>query len=261
MIRQRPRDEPLASSQAAGADADGASEWPLVHSLQPQAEAVVALAWDPLQQFLALASAEGVVRVLDAGRAFAVAATLQGAKSAAAAESAGVSSLAVEFPLCWHPTGATLAYAVDAGVAVARRASWDRLYVLAPPGVAAAAGGGGGGGGAGGPNAACWSPNGRYLASADARRILSVWDVTAAEPTSAMRGYVSEHMDEGNIGGLAPQSATPAAISSLGWAGDGLAIVFVDTDGTVGAVKTAYLFRRDVHAFSATEPVEENLGP
>lgn len=85
-------------------------------------------------------------------------------------------STPTHFPLAWHPSGEALAVGTQKGVMVlSRSAGWDAVYTMTHPsvrpdthGVSAWTG----------SNALVWSPNGRYLAVVDGRRLLTIWDCT-----------------------------------------------------------------------------------
>jgi hypothetical protein len=235
---------------------------------------VKAVAYDPLESYIAAATTGGRVAVLGAKDGSAVCAALPGSKAGVRAGASLPETLAAEFPLAWHPRGDVLAYASSAsgGVAVVPRTAWTSpVYQLAPT-TAAAAGGGAASGSSSASaspacNAICWSPNGRYLASIDSARALTVWDVTEAAqaddngaatqtltPAVAMRGHVREILDDGgdDAGIEASQDAVPGAvrarmpgasstICSVGWTSDGRTIVCADTGGELVGVKAAHL--------------------
>ena len=148
---------------------------------------VKSMSWDPLDAFLAATCKNGSVVIYDisnAGDALASSGggTLRPIKTLEAVKFPDDASQAyfstVEFPVAWHPTGGVLAFGTDAGATVLRRGgSWDTVYALTTPTavrpqstVDAWSG----------SEALVWSPNGRFLAAVDSRRLLTVWDVTAA---------------------------------------------------------------------------------
>lgn len=248
----------------------------------PTGRAVKCLAWDPAGRFLAATTIDGCAHVFDLESSDRrLEARMEGCKLADVVQP-GESD--IEFPAAWHPSGAVLAVASTVGVLVyARNRLGAALYALhspsAPPTHVHDA--------YTGTTGLAWSPNGRYLAAADSRRVLTVWDVTeaatdpytheylvsskaagAGEPAVAMHGvvrYSSASSDEGEGGGGAggtgaaggsvtvERNATIAKprVTQLAWLPGGEELGVIDTDGSVVVVRLASLTRKG----SAAEPL------
>jgi trimeric autotransporter adhesin len=308
-ILQRPTPAETAAVQATidAANAAGTElpenpdHWHVVRVLQlatGPGSAIVALAWDPLERFLAVSTAAGTVLVVAATGEEAYAAPV--ATLPAPKKSAPMSVLdlpGTEHPLAWHPRGEALAYASETGVAVVVTGAWTAppVYDLsllhratATPAAAAASPV------ASACNALVWSPNGRYLAAADCSRHLAIFDVTTADPAvegpagspsrpcRALFGVLPEQLDED--GAEASAAAMPfsssqaddgtgdvafsrvrgsvsgAPVTSMVWPEDGRSVVFVDSNGSIGAARVHAILTRNGGG-SPKEPVASFVWP
>lgn len=229
---------------------------------------IKALQFDPRGEFLLATQQDGSVSILSVGGPdappVAVITRLEGFKLPLT--SGGDSYHDAEFPCSWHPTGDVVAIATDAGATVLARGSWSVVYKLRCPGAL-----GSGGNGYSGTCGLAWSPNGRYLAAMDGRRLLTVWDccVGAVDPltdaplirddtgacdaATALYGYAVRVVVDGGAAldnaqlALEAPFVTPgngdARPTGLAWSSSGEHIFYVDVDGHLGVSRVSSLSR------------------
>lgn len=227
---------------------------------------VKSLAWDPRGRYLAAFTVDGTVHLWDLEDPDrALVRSIEGLR---VKEGEDPSNSSVEYPLAWHPTGEVLAAGSDAGAQVLARDSWRSVYTLRSPAALA-------------PKAVdkysgstglAWSPNGRFLAAIDSRRILTAWDVSvpavdpvtfapvvtsvkdsAGEPAVALHGYARRPSEEGGGSGGAPEPSGGATAdiptremtlaqprpTGLAWTADGLSLPMIDSDGDLRVIRIA----------------------
>jgi hypothetical protein len=230
----------------------------------PLSRSPKALQFDPLEgRFLAASSIDGNLALVDVA-ARAPAFRIDSVKLP---DNDDPDSSSVEFPLAWHPSGAVLAFGSSSGVHVIARESWATVYTLRSPSAAPERQNDK----YGGTVALAWSPNGRFLAAIDSRRVITVWDAATAAldpvtraPLVSAHAVVSQSPGQGDAGLSAgepsvalhafmgsfspdaedpsPESLSKAAVLSasprptaMHWHsnGTGLALVVADSNGCV----------------------------
>jgi len=152
----------------------------------PVRSSVQTLAFDPMGRFVAAGGYDGSVTLLEAAAlpALTLVKRLDGVRLAEG--QATTLNHVMTMALAWHPTGAVLAIASDTGVTVVRRDEWDTVYSLRAPTCGRAV-----------DNVyattcgVTWSPNGKYLAAVDGRRVVTVWNMTARAIDPATRKPVT----------------------------------------------------------------------
>ena len=206
------------------------------------------LSWDPLGEYLAVGDQDGSVCVFAfEGATCKIVRFIEKSKNL---DYQLPIDNETEIPIVWHPSGAVLAVASDSGVNVFSRADlFSKAHPLNPSSernavdttTTLSS------------NALCWSPNGRFLASADAKRGLNVWDfsipVSPLLPTSIQPMKLG-----GRVTGEDGETFDSAAvITSIAWTQDGHTLLYADYDGNVGVAKMKYLYKSGA---SAVEPLK-----
>jgi hypothetical protein len=206
---------------------------------------IKSLSWDPKNEFLAVGFQNGDVSILDtAGLLFRQVAYITAAKSMDA--SVPIDSV-IELPFAWHPSGSILAIASDADVSIYERSTlFTKAYPISPPSAIVAT--------STSSNALCWSPNGRFLSSADSARGLTIWDFSSIGDSPDRPLLVNIMKIGGRVIG---EDETPidsaAAITFISWTQDGNTLAYSDFDGNIGAAKMKFLTKA---SGSAIEPLK-----